>query len=240
VPPSELGTPTSERGNARQLPEREFVVRAATGPEDVERVAALSGAIHGPGVAELTRALFLRHPNVELADLFFVEHVPSQQIVSTLCLIPWVLCIEGVGVRAGEMGIVGTLEPYRKRGLVRAQVKRFNRRLNERGCLVSHIQGIPYFYRQFGYEYALPLEGGLRLEMCDIPAEEAQTYRRRTGGVPQAYRRRTGGVPQAYRRRTASAAPCRMTYRTSRGCTATQLVTSRFAPLGTRPCGSIS
>jgi len=179
VPPSELGTSASEIGNAPRLTGGEFVVRGATSPEDVERVAALSGVIHGPGVAELTRALFLHHPKTELADLFFVEHVPSQQVVSTLCLIPWVLCMEGVGIRAGEMGIVGTLEPYRKRGLVRAQVKHFDRRLSERGCLVSHIQGIPYFYRQFGYEFALPLEGGLRLELRDIPEAEAQTCRLR-------------------------------------------------------------
>jgi predicted N-acetyltransferase YhbS len=46
----------------------------------------------------------------------------------------------------------------------------FKHRLRERGCLLSHIQGIPYFYRQFGYEYALPLEGGLRLELRHIPA----------------------------------------------------------------------
>jgi hypothetical protein len=68
------------------------------------------------------------------------------------------------------MGIVGTLEEYRHRGLIRAQVEVFKRRLNERGCLLSQIQGIPYYYRQFGYEYALPLEGGLRLEIRHIPA----------------------------------------------------------------------
>jgi hypothetical protein len=67
------------------------------------------------------------------------------------------------------MGLVGTLEEYRRRGLIRAQVALFDQRLRERGCLFSNIQGIPYFYRQFGYEYALPLEGGLRLETRHVP-----------------------------------------------------------------------
>jgi len=49
----------------------------------------------------------------------------------------------------------------------------FKRRLGERGCLLSHIQGIPYYYRQFGYEYALPLEGGLRLELRHVPPASA-------------------------------------------------------------------
>jgi hypothetical protein len=53
--------------------------------------------------------------------------------------------------------------------LVRVQVDYFKRRLRARGCVFSHIQGIPYFYRQFGFQYALPLEGGYRLELRHIP-----------------------------------------------------------------------
>jgi len=136
--------------------------------EDVERVAAFNSTVHEPGVGTLTRHLFLRHPHTQLEDLIFVED-ESGQIVSSLCLIPWTWAYEDVEIPAGEMGIVGTLEAYRRRGLVRAQVDLFQRRLRERGCLLSHIQGIPYYYRQFGYEYALPLEGGLRLELRHIP-----------------------------------------------------------------------
>ena len=47
---------------------------------------------------------------------------------------------------------------------------------------LSHIQGIPYFYRQFGYEYALPLEGGWRVDLHLVPdpdegARETLTFR---------------------------------------------------------------
>jgi hypothetical protein len=31
------------------------------------------------------------------------------------------------------------------------------------------LQGIPYFYRQFGFEYAIALEGGLRVELHTVP-----------------------------------------------------------------------
>jgi hypothetical protein len=67
------------------------------------------------------------------------------------------------------MGIAGTLEPYRHRGLIRALVARFKELLREGGYDLSHIQGIPYFYRQFGYEYALPLKGGWRVELHQVP-----------------------------------------------------------------------
>ena len=146
-----------------------LVLRTAADEHDVERVAEFNGVIHGPGVAAMTRNLFVHHPHTRGRDLVFVEDERSGQVVSSLCLIPWTWRYEDVEVPAGEMGIVGTLEAYRRRGLVHAQVDYFKRRLRERSCLLSQIQGIPYYYRQFGYEYALPLEGGLRLELRHVP-----------------------------------------------------------------------
>jgi GNAT superfamily N-acetyltransferase len=153
----------------RQPLENGLVLRTAAGERDVERVAAFNGTIHGSGVASMTRNLLVHHPHTRGSDLIYVEDGHSGQVVSSLCLIPWTWRYEGVEVPAGEMGIVGTLEAYRHRGLIRVQVDHFKRRLRERGCLLSQIQGIPHFYRQFGYEYALPLEGGLRLELRDVP-----------------------------------------------------------------------
>ena len=154
----------------RQPLDDSLLLRTAATERDVERVAAFNGEIHRPGVASMTRNLFLHHPNTRVEDLIFVQDARSGQIVSSLCLIPWIWRYEDVDLPAGEMGIVGTLEGYRHRGLIRAQVEVFKCRLREHGCLLSHIQGIPYYYRQFGYEYALPLEGGLRLEVRQVPA----------------------------------------------------------------------
>jgi predicted N-acetyltransferase YhbS len=173
--------------NSTQTPYRRsledhLVLRTAADKQDIERVAAFNGTIHGPLVASMTRNLFTHHPHTRAEDLIFVEDEQSGQIVSSLCLIPWIWRYEDVDIPAGEMGIVGTLEAYRRRGLIRAQVKLFKRRLRERGCLLSQIQGIPYYYRQFGYEYALPLEGGLRLETCHVPdpPDTPFTFRRAT------------------------------------------------------------
>jgi hypothetical protein len=158
------------------------VLRTPASPADIERVAEINGVIHDPGVASLTRSLAHHFPGLELRDILFVEDERTGAAVSTLMLIPWTLYYEGIPLPAGEMAIVGTLEPYRCRGLIRAQVAHFEERLHERGCLISHIQGIPYYYRQFGYEYAMPLEGGLRLsgrELLSAPAQ-AFTFRQAT------------------------------------------------------------
>jgi predicted N-acetyltransferase YhbS len=159
-----------------------LVLRTAASERDVERAAKFIGTIHGPETAAMTRSLFLHHPSTHREDLIFVEDERSDQIVSSLCLIPWTWRYEDVTISSGEMGIVGTLEDYRRRGLIRAQVALFKRRLAERGCLTSHIQGIPYYYRQFGYEYAMPLEGGLRIEFrhVPVPPDPPSTFRQAT------------------------------------------------------------
>jgi hypothetical protein len=54
---------------------------------------------------------------------------------------------------------VGTLPEFRGRGLVRAQFDEIHRWCEARGLIVQAITGIPYFYRQFGYEMALDLSG---------------------------------------------------------------------------------
>jgi hypothetical protein len=74
------------------------------------------------------------------------------------------------------MGIVATAPEYRGRGLQTRLVEQFRARLRQRGCLLSHIQGIPHFYRRYGYEHALPLEGGLRLALCQAPPYLETTY----------------------------------------------------------------
>ena len=61
------------------------------------------------------------------------------------------------GVTRPEM--VATDPAYRRRGLVRALFEMVHARGAAEGHLLSAITGIPYFYRQFGYEYVLDLEG---------------------------------------------------------------------------------
>lgn len=152
-----------------------FTLRTPAHKEDVERLAHFNACIHGAELAPTTRDLLLNHPDMEPLDQVFVEN-NTGEIVSCLCLIPWAWQVGEAQIPVGEMGIVGTDEAYRGRGLVRAQVDYFMRRLRDRGCLLSCIQGIPYFYRKFGYDYALPLEAGWRLELRQVLAPPANLY----------------------------------------------------------------
>jgi GNAT superfamily N-acetyltransferase len=156
-----------------------LILKSVADERDAERLAAFNAVIHDEGVAAMARALIFHHPNTRPEHWLFVENEPTGQVVSSLCLIPWTWRYEDVALKAGEMGIVGTLEAYRHRGLIRALVSRFDELLREGGYDLSHIQGIPYFYRRFGYEYAIPLEADLRVEpylIPDAPSDKPSRY----------------------------------------------------------------
>lgn len=146
-----------------------LVLKSVADARDVERVAAFSGAVFDETVAAMSRTLLLAHPHTRPEGWLFVEDEAAGQIVSSLCLIPWTWRCEGVKLKAGEMGIVGTREGYRHRGLIRALVARFDELLRKGDFDLSPIQGIPYYYRQFGYEYAVPLEADWRVELYQVP-----------------------------------------------------------------------
>ncbi len=158
----------------RPLPDG-FTIRTVRDDQDVAKIAALSGQVHIPEVAPLHAHMLARYPGMEPADQFFVES-PDGQVVSSLCLIPWTCRLESVTFPAAQMEIVTTAPAYRRRGLIRTQVAAYNERLVQRGCLLSWISGIPNFYRRFGYTYGVPLGGGLRLELRDIPTLDSAGY----------------------------------------------------------------
>jgi hypothetical protein len=149
--------------------------------EDVERLAAFNADVHADDlVARMTRGLLNHHPHTCPAEWPYIEDQSTGEIVSALCLIPWTWRYEDVTLKAGEMGIVGTANAYRRRGLIRALHGYFRGLLSSGQYHLSHIQGIPYFYRQFGYEYALPLEGGWQIrpdQIPDIPPGDAHGFR---------------------------------------------------------------
>lgn len=136
---------------------------------DAERLAAFNASSFGTDVGTMSRALILQHPAARPDYWLYIEDTSSGAIVSSLCLIPWTWRCEEVRLRSAEMGIVSTHPDYRNRGLIRALDQRFKALLARDEFDLSHIQGIPYFYRQFDYEYAIPLELHWELELRRLP-----------------------------------------------------------------------
>jgi hypothetical protein len=100
------------------------------------------------------------HPTSGIGDFTVVEDIQAGKIVSSLCLISQTWSYGGIPFGVGRPEIVGTDPEYRERGLVRAQFEVIHQWSAERGQMVQAITGIPYYYRQFGYEMGLALGGG--------------------------------------------------------------------------------
>ncbi len=136
-------------------------------PEDAEALAAFCAEIHSdepgesdPMIGAWTRDLLTRpHPRFHPDDFTIVEEAATGRIVSTLNLIPQTWSYDGIPFEVGRPELVGTAPEFRNRGLVRLQFEEIHRWSEERGDLLQGITGIPYYYRLFGYEMAVDLDG---------------------------------------------------------------------------------
>jgi GNAT superfamily N-acetyltransferase len=183
-------TPDANAGLPRALGDG-LILRWAT-PADSEAVAAfnarhLSDNPDEPdeGTAEWTRTLMGgTHPTTRAGDFTVVvdEHAGGR-IVSSLCVIPQTWAYAGIPFKVGRPELVSTDPAYRRRGLVRAQFAAIHARGAARGELLQVIDGVAWYYRQFGYEMALNMGGSRRWLPFRMPAPDAPD-------APPAYRLR--------------------------------------------------
>ncbi len=163
-----------------------LILRRST-PDDADALADFNAAIHGDNeldggrVAAWTRDLLTRpHPTLKPDDFTIVEEISSGRIVSSMNLIPQTWAYEGIPFGVGRPELVGTLLEFRGQGLIRIQFEEIHKWCLERGYIVQAITGIPYFYRQFGYEMALDLAGrryGYEPHVPKLKKGEDEPYR---------------------------------------------------------------
>ncbi len=140
-----------------------------TTDQDLEELIALNDALHGPGTGEMFQRLIENQPGFGREMNYFIRDLDTGKIVSTMNAIPGIWSYKGVSLRNLELGFVGTLEAYRRRGLFNILYNYFDHLLLAGEYDVSSIQGIPFFYRQFGYDFILPLGRNITLQPSSIP-----------------------------------------------------------------------
>jgi hypothetical protein len=137
--------------------------------QDAEALAEFNSRIHSEEgfdqpdsrLSAWTLDLLARpHPTFPPDDFTMVVEEKSGKLVSSMNLISQTWAYEGIPFGVGRPELVGTLPEYRKRGLVRAQFEEVHKWSADRGELLLGITGIPFYYRLFGYEMGLELDGG--------------------------------------------------------------------------------
>jgi Acetyltransferase (GNAT) domain len=148
-----------------------LVLRRAT-DDDAESLAAFVGdVLRAQDSAEPNHPLAAwerdlvggRHPSFRAQDATVVAERRTGAIVSCLHLLSHTWAYDGVPIAVGQPELIGTVVERRGGGLVRAQFEVIHRWSAERGQRMLAITGIPWFYRQFGYELAIERGGGPRV-----------------------------------------------------------------------------
>ena len=137
-------------------------------PSDLDQVGALL-VERGEPVDAPDHRLVVEDPDLGWGACAVVAD--GDRIVSTATLLDETVRIGDVVLPAGQVELVATDTEYEGRGLVRALMGWAHERSLARGQVLGVMIGIPYFYRLFGYEYAI-----------NIPRVHALTGPPGTGG----------------------------------------------------------
>lgn len=179
--------------------------------EDTDKIAQLISHIFRSSAEEpanihmadaVRRQMRGDYPLMGPGDYAVVEDTSKDNhpLVACTCLWRQDWQYEGIRFQIGRPEFVGSDPLYRRRGLIRSLLEMVHARSEAEGHLVQAITGIPHFYRQFGYEYALDLGGQRATPLSLIPGlkegkQEPYTLREATTGdisfIQACYNRRS-------------------------------------------------
>ncbi|MET9661367.1 GNAT family N-acetyltransferase [Streptomyces sp. NPDC006510] len=142
------------------LPLADGLVLRAARPADLDQIGALLARRGDPADA-LDHRLVVTDPDAGWSACAVV--VDGDRVVSTATLLDEEVRIGGVRLPAGQVELVATDREYEGRGLVRALMRWAHDRSAARGHVIQALIGIPYFYRLFGYEYAIDIPPALTM-----------------------------------------------------------------------------
>src|SRR5205814_2709358 len=146
----------------------QFQAATAT-EEDLDALVAFNGRVFRPSAGVWTRSLLTGgRPGTSIRHCLWLEDRATGQIVGSLCMLLQEWNFGGVSIPVSQMELVGTDPNVRGRGFMRMQAMRLAQMERAERCLLSCVQGLPGLYQKFGYEYAIPLKGGIRISACKI------------------------------------------------------------------------
>ncbi|MFI5772155.1 GNAT family N-acetyltransferase [Streptomyces sp. NPDC051658] len=157
-----------------------LVLREAR-PEDLDQIGALL-AERGEPADALDHRLVVEDPDAGWSACAVV--VDGDRVVSTATLLDEDVRIGGMHLPAGQVELVATDREYEGRGLVRTLMRWAHDRSAARGHVIQAMIGIPYFYRLFGYEYAIDIPPALTVHTAPPGEGEPALRAARSSDIP--------------------------------------------------------
>lgn len=126
-----------------------------------------------------------RHPLGKPGDVALVTDAHGTIVAATI-LMRMAIDYAGKTLQGGRPEIVATLPEHRNRGFIRKIFGLIHARSAAYGDVFQGITGIPYYYKQFGYDYALTLGGCRVYPQSAIPqlaADQVEPFRLRKAEI---------------------------------------------------------
>lgn len=123
------------------------------------QLQGVTGGKPHPGIAAWVEGLLTGHPTVVPADFLVAEESATGRPVASLVGIRQSWSLAGVRLPVAQIELVGTAPEHRGNRLTERLFAALHEQYAADGVPVQIIEGIPYFYRRLGYDYALANDG---------------------------------------------------------------------------------
>jgi len=141
--------------------------------EDFKALYKMNDLVFGDeDVRSITKRFAEHHPDMSKEHFFMVRQ--GKKVVAGLLLVPQVWRLGEVEFKVAEMGCVGTDPEHRRKNLQGVLNDEFDEYAKEHGFDLCVLAGIPFFYRQFGYQYAVQLNYSTEIPLEKIPEKETE------------------------------------------------------------------
>lgn len=185
--------------NSIDIKGRSLILSTPENDAEFGRIVELNEAVHGIG--QLCRTIDVSYPGIPRDHWYAISEPGTGRVLSTLCRLPttWIYRASGPGrasvyegtsvdIPVAELSFVATATDARGLGLSSHLIHRYEADSIKLGFSLSTIEGIPYFYRRFGYEYVAPLNVQLRLGPGLSPREgnKLDSWRPSQAGIGMA------------------------------------------------------
>ena len=164
-----------QKGYSKKIADNLTLRIALDDINELQRLISFNDAVHQEkSLKKYINRLFLEHPKRDEIYWIYIEENDSNKMVSSIVLAPLKWDFDGTLIPVCEMTLVGTLTEYRNRGLIGILNQLYEDIMEHKGYIFSVIRGIPYYYRKFGYEFALNLDERIVLNKNQIPSKEVE------------------------------------------------------------------
>ncbi|MDM4722877.1 GNAT family N-acetyltransferase [Micromonospora sp. WMMA1363] len=138
----------------------------------VQLQAATGGEPHA-GISAWAQDLLTGHPSVVPDDFLVVEETATGRLAASLVGLRQEWSLAGIWLPVVQVELVGTAPEHRGNRLTERLLAALHDRCATDRVPLQIIEGIPHFYRRFGYDYALANGGAPTMPANALPDLEA-------------------------------------------------------------------